>query len=397
MLNKHDEIQVEGHCDPEFSALMDCFTENLRCYGETGAAVTVFHRERVVANIYGSHGSQNGFWQSSHRVCTMSCCKAPLALCLHLLAERGKISLDAAVCEYWPEFAAQGKDQVKVSQVLNHTSGLPSINNVVAGDIFNWQRMVNALSNSKLVFEPGKQLSYHALTFGHLVGELIRRVDGRMPADFFHQEISQPFAIDYDLRHFPEQNIRAINSNSEFKPLTMWFYSRLARVIPHWKMQYFRPCNGDYHPNSTSWKSSEIPAVTGQGSALGLAKMYAFLAGGGCYGGQRLCQQKTVDRLRQLSVAQKEATTGQQWRMGLGFMLNSPEFVRLGPSMNTFGHVGMGGATGFADPDNQLSFAYVTEHYHQPNKQDKSMTGQRLTRLISACYQGLDTPRNKPC
>ena len=383
------QLQFDGQHEPRFEPLAQCFADNFTALNETGAALAVFYRGKLALHRYGSLDSANGPWQPGDRVCTMSASKAPLALCLHLLAERGQIDLLAPVADYWPEFGVLGKERIKIEQVLNHTSGLPAIKNVAAGDIFNWSTMTRALAESPLVFEPGTRLAYHALTFGHLVGELIRRVDGRMPGDFFHEEISRPYGIDYDLRCFAKQPIRPINAAAQFKPAILWLYSRLALVVPHWKMQYFRPCNADYYPNSKAWQGSEIPAVTGQGSALGLARLYAFLAGGGWHDGQRLCREETVAGLGARAVALPEAATGQRWRMGQGFMFNSPDLVAFGPNASAFGHVGMGGAAGFADPDNQLAFAYVTERYHQPHKGDKSMAGRRLQRLIGACYQSL--------
>lgn len=390
LLNEDETIstpQLNGYYQQDFESLAQSFSQIFTQLNETGAAVSIFYRGQQVVDLYGSYHSENGRWKAEDRVCTMSCCKAPLALCLHLLAERGLVVLEDNVAKYWPEFAQNGKDNVKIYQVLNHTSGLPVVKNCKPGDIFNWQAMTKALEESPLVFEEGTQLTYHALTFGHLIGELIHRIDGRMPADFFHQEISIPFGIDYDLRYFPEHSIRSIKLASQGKSFSPWIYSRLLPLVPSWKLQYFRPCNGDYQPNSKIWANSEIPAVTGQGSASGLAKLYAFLAHKGKLKDQRLCKAATVAEFSQLSFEAAELATGLQWRMGLGFMLNSPEIIRLGPNSNTFGHLGMGGAIGFADCDNQLAFAYVTEHYHQPIKKDKSLAGKRLQHLISACYK----------
>lgn len=378
--------QLEGDCHPDFLPLLEVFRENFLAYGESGAALTVYLQDKPVVNLYGSHGSHNGHWQSEDRVCTMSCSKAPLALCLHLLMEKGQAAPDDKVARHWPEFAQNGKDHVSIRQLLNHTAGLPVIRNCNNGDIFNWQRMVTALEQAPLVFPAGQKIVYHALTFGHLVGELIRRIDGRMPGDFFHQEISVPFGIEYDLRAFPEHHIRSIAPHPQFRPLPLWLFSKLPMILPGWKMQYFRPCNQHYHPDSESWRASEIPAVTGQGSAAGLARLYAFLANQGALGGQELCQPQTVQRLMSISAEGTEQTSGKHWRMGQGFMLNSPELVAFGDNPRCFGHMGMGGATGFADPDIGLAFAYVTEKYHHPGRKDKSMAGKRLNRLISACY-----------
>lgn len=383
------ELQLEGFCHPDFQSLREAFRDNFIHHGETGAGLSVYYQGKAVVQLYGSYRSHNGPWQEKDRVCTMSCSKAPLALCLHLLAERGQLSLDDRVALHWPEFAQNGKEAVTLRQLLNHTAGLPVVRTCRNGDIFHWERMIRALEQAPLVFPAGETLAYHALTFGHLVGELIRRIDGRMPALFFQQEISQPLGIDYDLKTFPEHRPRSIAPHVQFRPLPLWLFSKLPLILPGWKMQFFRPCSTDYQPNSALWQRSELPAVSGQGSAQGLAKLYAFLANQGTLDGQQLCQPDTVAQLSAVSVNGTEQVSGKHWRMGLGFMVNSPDFVSFGDNPDSFGHVGMGGATGFADPDQKLAFGYVTEKYHHPDKQDKSMAGERLNRLIRQCYQCL--------
>lgn len=381
--------RIDGYYHPDFARLLVTFQENLAHFGETGAQLVIYHKGEKVVDLTGSQDSHNGVWKADERVCTMSCCKAPLALCLHLLIEQGKARLDDEVAKYWPEFAQNGKDKVLIRHLLNHTSGLPIVRNCSNGDIFKWQNMIQSIEKAPLIFPAGGTIAYHALTFGHLIGELIRCIDGRMPSEFFHQEISVPFAIEYDLKYYSEHAIRSIAPHPQFSKPSLWFFSKLPFVLPSWKMQFFRPCSTEYHPNSPTWKLSEIPAVTGQGSAAGLARLYAFLANRGTLGDSRLCQPETVKRISGVSAEGKEQVSKCYWRMGHGFMVNSPDFVSFGPNPNSFGHVGMGGATGFADPDNQLAFGYVTEKYHYPSGQDKSMAGNRLNRLITSTYECL--------
>ncbi|HBR96646.1 MAG TPA: hypothetical protein DD979_04620 [Gammaproteobacteria bacterium] len=380
-------IQLDGDAADRFTPLADEFRSLLRAHGETGAAIAVYQGGERVVDMYGSHGSTQGEWHADDRVCTMSACKGPLALCVHLLHERGALSLDDPVAQYWPAFDNNGKGAITVAMLLNHTSGLPIVREVSYGNVFSWSTMCEALAATSPEFPPGERLVYHAITFGHLVGELIRRVDGRMPSVFFDEEIAQPLGIEYALRFRSSDRIRAIAPNARYSGLPLWLYSRVFSLLPSWKMQFFKPCSTAYHPNSAQWARSEVPAVTGQGSARGLAKFYAFLAGDGRLAGDTLCSPSTVAQLRQCSVEALEASSGLPWRMGAGFMLNSPEFCSFGPNPNSFGHMGMGGAAGFADPDAALSFAYVTEQYHHPNKHDKSVSGQRLQRLVEALYR----------
>ncbi|MCG7550217.1 serine hydrolase domain-containing protein [Pseudoalteromonas sp. Of7M-16] len=385
------ERQIKGTYNAQYAPLYQAFLSNLSQYNETGAAICVFHKGQAVVNLFASNESQSPPWLADHRVSVMSCSKAMLAICIHKLAADNKIVLNAPICRYWPEFATNSKAHITISSVLDHSAGIPCHKTGKPGDIFNWQASIHNIENTKPIFSVGRQLVYHALTFGHILGEIIHRVDGRMPSVFFEQEIAQPFDIDCSLTRNSSYRHRDIVKTSAFSSNNLKFMSHWLPRIPHWKCQYFKPCGEHYHPNSSQWHNSEIPAVTGHASAFGLAKLFAFLAGNGTLNGQTLLPKSQVQRLTQLSFAGTELVTKKHWRMGAGVMLNSPEFCPMGPNENAFGHMGMGGAIGFADPDAQLSFAYVTEFFHSPSKTDKSVSGIRLQKLVTALYRSLLT------
>ncbi|MBQ4811399.1 beta-lactamase family protein [Pseudoalteromonas luteoviolacea] len=388
-MDKLDTAQIDGYLCEKFSPIHQAFERNFVQFSETGAAVCIFHKGKLAAHLYGSYHSPNGPWADSDRVAFMSCSKALLAICIHLLAARKVISLDAPVKTYWPEFANNGKRNITIDAVLNHTAGLPSHNTGSSGDIFEWQKTIHNIERAKPIFLHQQKLAYHALTFGHILGEIIHRVDGRTPSQFFKDEIAVPFDINCALTKDPQFTHRAIINTKAFSPSLLYFMSHWLPIIPHWKCQFFRQCNTEYHPNSLSWSQGQIPAVTGHGSAYGLAKLYAFLAQDGALNNQQLLPRAQVRKLRELSIAGRELTTNMHWRMGSGIMLNSPPFCDMGPNQESFGHMGMGGSIGFADPKAQLSFAFVSEHFHQPHKNDPSIGGRRMQNLIKACYQCL--------
>lgn len=377
------QIQLESKFEPEFKALVEAFKENFLHHGETGAAIAVYQKGELVVNAYGSHRSPNGIWRQEDRVCTMSACKAPLAFCIHLLVERGVLNLDAYITEYWPEFASHGKAEIKLAHLLNHSSGVAIVDRVKAGDVFDWQAMISALEQTKPLHKPGEKIVYHAVTYGHLLGELIRRVDGRTPAQFFRQEVAEPLHLNYALSHLDDGKTRRVDEGKT-SPRMLWFYANVMAKLPHWKLKYFAPCGPDYSPNTQAWRQSEAPAVTGEGSALGLAQFYAMLINQGNWQQRRICRAQTVKNFISATIEGQEQAMGMHWRMASGVMLNSPDMVSFGANPNAYGHAGMGGSIGFADPARELAFAYVTEKYHQPNKADKSMGGRRLERLIAA-------------
>ncbi len=379
--------QINGFVESGFEPVQQAFSALFTDMGETGAAVAIYQNEQLVTHLYGSNLSPGGRWRENHCVCTMSSGKGPLALCILLLASQGKLDLDAPVASYWPAFSQNGKEHITTRQILSHSAGLASIANIKAGDIFDWQAMTTALATAKPIYPAGQMLVYHALTYGHLLGEIIRRVDGRMPSVFFQQEIAAPFAINYSLKHTDDQVVRDILPSKQFSPFLLKFMSGWLSKIPHWKWQFFKPCNEHYHPNSPAWRDSEIPAVSGQGTAEGLAKLYAILANGGSLKGQTLFEKTRFDSYFQVPTAQLEQISKVHWAIGSGLMFNAPEIFPIGPHKQAFGHFGMGGSFGFADPASNLSMAYVTEKYHQPSKHNKTLMGLRAESLIKALYQ----------
>lgn len=383
-----EHIVINGEYAPQFKPVYDQLYHNLDMLNEVGAAVCIYHGGKRVAHIYGvnKHVTRS-LWQADDYVSVMSCSKAFLALCIHTLAAKGKLSLNAPVRQYWPEFGQNGKQDILISMVLAHTAGVPVCHIGDVGDIFDWQQNIHNLEQTKATFKAGDTLAYHALTYGHILGEIIRRVDGRMPSVFFQEEIAAPFGLAVSLNKPTDKTVRPIKETADFSKTKLCLSSKWLPKLPFWQCQYFRQCSEQYQPNSKLWSHSEIPAVTGHATAHGMAKLYAFLANQGELENQVLLPSNAVSVLKQLHVSAKEAATKTLWYMGSGFMLNSPELCRFGPNPNSFGHMGMGGAVGFADPDNNLAFAYVTEHFHGKSKKDKSIAGKRMQSLIEACYR----------
>lgn len=382
-----ENIVIKGDYSPQFQPVYRQLYTNLDMFDEVGAAVCIYHHGIRVAHIYGvnTHLTQS-LWQEDDYVSVMSCSKALLALCIHYLAAKGQLSLNAPVSQYWPEFAQQNKHNITINMVLAHTAGIPVCHRGHVGDIFDWQKNISNIQSAKATFKAGETLAYHALTFGHILGEVLRRVDGRMPSQFFQEEIAQPFNLAVSLNKPADKLVRTIKETADFSKTKLRISSKWVPKLPFWQCQYFRQCSEEYQPNSQSWAISEIPAVTGHATAHGLAKLYAFLANEGTLGDQQLLTKAHVIKLRESQISAREAATKTHWHMASGFMLNSPELCRFGPNANSFGHMGMGGSVGFADPDNNLAFAYVTEHFHSKSKADKSIAGRRMQGLIKACY-----------
>ncbi|MEM6680874.1 MAG: serine hydrolase domain-containing protein [Pseudomonadota bacterium] len=360
-----DDIDnFSGFTTPDFAPLKDVFRYNFTDDEELGASLAVYKDGQLVASLSGGWGNPEKTvpWTQSAAICTMSAVKGPTSLCMHLLLDRGRLHLDQPVADVWPDFAKHGKEAITVGNVLTHQAGLPSLPDAPIGCAYNWEVIIKAFEDQAPLIEPGTTPAYHAHTYGYLAGEIIRRVTGLMPADYFAAEISGPFDIDYELKWRPKFQGRTYELIPSFMPPAeqlhhMSEYFESLFVGEDWKPKISRILLPHFDTSSAPWRTFENPAAFGHGSAKGLAKLYAILAGGGALGGQRLVSEAAVKRMQQQCWHEKEATTNGHWRYGYGFMQDVEGLMMCGPG--GFGHPGNGGATGFANPDLGLSFGYV--------------------------------------
>ncbi|WP_031113116.1 EstA family serine hydrolase, partial [Streptomyces sp. NRRL S-146] len=179
-----NETQVHGHCDPRFTAVREAFEENFRERGELGAAVAVTVGGETVVDLWGgwADAARSRRWERDTLVNVWSTTKGPVALCAHILADRGLLDLDAPVAVYWPEFAAAGKDKVLVRHLLSHRAGLAGLREPHSLEqLCDWELTTQRLAATEPWWEPGTRSGSHALTYGHLVGEVVRRVSGLRP------------------------------------------------------------------------------------------------------------------------------------------------------------------------------------------------------------------------
>lgn len=193
--------QVHGHCDPRFAAVRAAFEENFRDRGELGAAVSVTVDGVTVADLWGGWAdpARTRAWERDTLVNVWSTSKGPTALCAHVLADRGLLDLDAPVAAYWPEFAAAGKE-VLVRHLLSHRAGLAGLREPHSLEqLYDWELTTARLAATEPWWEPGTRSGYHALTFGFLVGEVVRRVSGLLPGAFLEREVTGPLGVDFTI------------------------------------------------------------------------------------------------------------------------------------------------------------------------------------------------------
>jgi CubicO group peptidase (beta-lactamase class C family) len=384
--------EVHGTCEPSFGELRDVFARSFERgdKSEVGASVAIWREGRLVVDLWGgfADAAKTKRWAKDTIANVYSTTKGMTALCALRLAERGALDLDAPVARYWPEFAARGKGAIPVRWLLTHQAGLAAVRAPLPDEaLFDPRAVCDALAAQAPWWEPGTQHGYHAVTFGHLIGEVVRRIDGRTLGAYFREELAQPLGLDFHIG-VPES---ALARCAEMipTPVARGQKDALATLATQDRESvtaaaFNNPRQRRGTVNSEAWRRAELPAANGHGDARSLAKVYGILAARGEHDGVRVLSAEWVRRARSEQAFGKDAVLmGMPTRFGLGFMLHH-ELMPLGPNKSAFGHPGAGGSIAFADPEAGLGFAYVM------NQMQAGLAGDpRGYRLIRAAYAGL--------
>ncbi len=275
---------IEGHVEPGFEGVREEFARCFAERGETGAAFAATVGGRVVADLRGGDG-----FEPASLVHVYSVSKPLAAFCVLVLADRGVLGLDDPVARHWPEFAQAGKARVTVRQLLSHQAGLVALREARPAELLlDWDGVCAALAAEEPWWEPGTGHAEHALFFGHLCGELVRRTDGRSLGAFWREEVAGPWALDVHVGLGPDELRRTLDLRGGFGPARSDLYRQALDNPPG--ARSLEVVNGE------AWRRAEIPAVNGHATALGLARFFAGLVAGGELDGVRLVAPETVAR-----------------------------------------------------------------------------------------------------
>ncbi len=390
--------EVHGVCDSRFSTVRDAFAQNFIDHGEVGAALAVMVDGRMVVDLWGGHAdaARTRPWERDTIVNVYSTTKGIVATCAHRLVDQGLLDVDAPVASYWPEFAQAGKAELPVRYLLSHRAGLPAISEPLPyGALYNWDVMTAALAAQAPWWQPGSKHGYHALTYGHLVGEVIRRITGKSVGTYFREEIAEPLGLDFHIGLAAEHDSRTAELISapllelaESNPFFAIFSDQQSMSYKAFIVSPDMMAPGQV--NSRQWRAAEIPAANGHTNARALARLYGALARGGELDGPdgqafRVLSRDAIEAATvEQSYGQDAVLLGLPTRIGLGFMLEQPEF-QLSPNCNLFGHGGMGGSYGEADPEAKLGIGYTMNKMILP----ADLVDPRQPPLIRAIYDSL--------
>ncbi|WP_432104358.1 serine hydrolase domain-containing protein [Streptomyces sp. bgisy091] len=383
--------QIHGHCDDRFAAVRDAFEANFAERDELGAAVTVLLDGTPVVDLWGgwADGARTRPWERDTVVNVWSTTKGPTALCAHILADRGLLDLDAPVASYWPEFAAEGKESVRVRDLLSHRSGVAGLRDPhTLAELYDWEVTTARLAATAPWWEPGTRSGYHAISYGFLVGEVVRRITGLLPGEFLRQEVTGPLGIDFTVG-LPEKDAERVAELVQPKSVAREQAALFALMEPVAVASLLNPGTGIAAANTPGWRAAEIPAANGHGTARAVASLYGILAGRGTLDGRRILSPEAAERVREGQGPCRDLVLGagftHETELGLGLWLSGPN-ASYGPNPRAVGHDGAGGSCGLADPEAGVSIGYVMNRMGPHIADDP-----RKMALVDAVYGVLGT------
>ena len=348
------ETRVHGSVEAGFEAVQEAFTANFERHADKGAACCVYAGGRKVVDLWG------GTYTPDTLQMVMSSTKGVVAVAAHLLAQEGKLDFDAPVTRYWPEFAAQGKQEMPVRWLFSHRAGLPAVDRPLSlEDVFAWDPVVDALAAQKPLWEPNAGHGYHVGTYGWLAGELIRRVSGLTVGEFVAEHIARPLGLELWIG-LPEAEEEQVAPMIPPPPAPAGaavdiFTARMLDPTTLLHRAFVNPPLPASVFNERAFHAAEIPAANGITNARSLARMYAACIGE--VDGVRLLAPETLEQATRVQSAGEDLVLGYETRYATGFQLSFPFRPMAGEG--SFGHYGMGGSVGFAHPGRELAFAYV--------------------------------------
>jgi CubicO group peptidase (beta-lactamase class C family) len=374
--------QLHGQVDPRFEPLREVIEGTLGSGAECGLSVTVDVDGQTVVDVHGGYADEARTrpWEPDTIVNVWSTTKTVTSLAVLMLADRGLVDLDAPVAAYWPEFAANGKEQVLIRHLMSHSSGVSGWDTPFAlTDMYDLERSTALLAAQAPWWEPGTASGYHALNFGHLLGEVVRRVSGKSLTEFVATEIAGPLGADFQI------GARASD------------WARCAEIIPPPPLPFdmasmdpasvlFKTATGPVAEaaaaNTEGWRTAEIGAANGHGNARSVARVMSAVSLGGTVDGVRLLAKETIDQVFREQTRGMDLFLGAPIRFGIGYGLPEPASLPFIPEGKICFWGGWGGSVIIMDTDRRLTISYMM------NKMQPGIIGSdNAAAYVSAIYQ----------
>lgn len=381
-------MQIQGYFDLKFEAVKDAFAALFDDPQERGAALCVQVGGETVVDIWAGIADKDGqqAWHSDTILNLFSCTKPFTAVTALQLVAEGKLELDAPVARYWPEFAAAGKERITLRHLLGHQAGLPAIRESLPAEaLYDWQTMTTALAAEAPWWALGDGHGYAPITFGWLVGELLRRIEGRGPGESIVARTAKPLGLDFhvgldDAEFHRVATISRGKGNVGDAAAQRLLKTMMSDAQALTTRAFANPPSIMTSTNKPEWRRMQQPAANGHGNARSLAGFYS-----GLLDGSLLDSELLAELTREHSVGE-DRTLLTSTRFGLGCMLDQPAVANAtyGMGPGAFGHPGAGGSTGFADPQRDVAVGFVTNNLGPFVLMDPR--AQKLAGILCECF-----------
>ena len=374
--------EIHGFVHPRFEGVRAAFAANFASGEDVGASFCATLAGETIVDIWAGHAdaAKARAWQEDTIVNVYSTTKTMCALTALVLADRGELDFSARVAHYWPEFAANGKAEVTVAQLMSHSAGLSGFHAKMSrDDLYDWQKVTGVLAAQAPFWPPGTAPGYHALTQGYLVGEVVRRITGQSLGTVFRTEIAGPLGADFHIG-LPESEDHRVADLIPPPP-----GGSIAAVSGAYLTQNMatNPAIDPLETRTRAWRGAEIPAANGHGNARSVVAVQTVMANGGVGGnGKRILSEAGVRRALELQIEGDDVVLAMPVRFGMGYGLPGPALPL--PNANSVYWGGYGGSLVIADMDARLCLSYVM------NKMASTTVGDmRAAMLAGAVWQGM--------
>ena len=375
---------ISGVCDPKFSELRDILSASLDSGADLGASVAVVLDDEMIVDLWGgwSDEAETTPWTEDTITNVWSTTKTMTALSALLLVERGQIDVFAPVAKYWPEFAQNGKESIEVRHLMAHTSGVAAWDQPVTDDdIYDWETSTAMLAAQAPWWEPGDGSGYHVLNYGHLIGEVIRRVDGRGLKQFVKEELAEAFGADFQIG-LRDEDLHRVSDVIPPPPLPIDFGALDPASIPVRALT--GPLIDAGKANTPGWRAADIGGANGHGNARSVARLQQIVGNGGVIDGQRILSSDTIDLIFQEQASGPDHVLFLPLRFGIGYGLPVPETIPYIPEGEICFWGGYGGSMIVMDRARHLTVAYMM------NKMEAGVVGGvRSAALLDATFRAL--------
>jgi CubicO group peptidase (beta-lactamase class C family) len=374
---------IDGTCADAFGPLRDLLEANLASGADAGASLAVVHDGELVVDLWGGEARTGVPWERDTITQVWSVTKTMAALALLTQVEKGLIDLDAPVAEYWPAFGAHGKDGVRVSQVLGHTSGVPGWTPpVTVEDICDLERSEAILADSEPWYEPGSAPAYQLVCHGHLIDGIVRGATGRTVADILHDDVMAALGGGFRLG-VPEDELDLCADLTNPPPSNVDYSAMgpdhfLLRTILNPLLAPETVCN------TPAWRrDNAVGGAGGHGNARGIAQAQALVSHGGEYGGLKLLSPATIDRIFDVQAEGTDLLLGVPVTFGVGYALPMPMAPAI-PGGRVAWWTGYGGAIVVNDLDTRTTFAYAANKLA-----DHMVSSPRTDAYVRAAFEAV--------